>query len=72
MPHSNIGALMSAEHEIAAPVHLARLETVSPWQPTLPTSRARRWLAALAAAWREGMQLYVRAAMTRGYWGGWM
>ena len=60
---------MSAEHEIAAPVQLARLQAVSPWQPALPTRRAHGWLAALAAAWREGVELYARAAMARGYWG---
>ena len=64
MPHSNIGALMSAEHEIAAPVLLAR-ETPSPWQ-SLRTSRARRWLNSLIGAWREGMALYVRAGIYRG------
>jgi hypothetical protein len=63
---------MSVEQEIAAPALLARIEAVSPWQATLPTSRPRRWLTALAAAWREGMALYVRAAMARGRWGGWM
>ena len=72
MPHNNIGALMSVEQEIAAPALLARIEAVSPWRPALTTSRAHRWLAALAVAWREGMQLYMRAAMARGDWGRWM
>jgi hypothetical protein len=63
---------MSVEQEIAAPALLARIEAVSPWQPALPSSRARRRLAALAAAWREGMALYVRAAVVRGHRGGWM
>jgi len=62
---------MSAEHEVAAPVTLARLEFVSPWQTPLRIGRVRRWMAWLAAAWREGMELYVRAAMMRGHWREW-
>jgi len=59
---------MSVEQEIAAPALLARIEAVSPWQSPLPTSRLRRWVAVLADAWREGMELYVRACMHGGYW----
>ena len=63
---------MSAEQEIAAPAPLVRLEAVSPWQPALPASRIRRGLAVLAVAWREGMEIYVRAAMARGRWDWWV
>jgi hypothetical protein len=61
---------MSVEQEIAAPALLARIEAVSPWQATLPTSRLGRWVSVLADAWREGMELYVRASILRGPWGG--
>jgi hypothetical protein len=60
---------MSVEQEIAAPALLARIEAVSPWQAPSPSSRLRQWAGVLADAWREGMELYVRASMQRGYWG---
>ncbi len=63
---------MSAENEFAASVELTRLAFVSPWQAPLRTGRARRWLTALADAWREGMELYVRAAMLRGHSQWWL
>lgn len=65
---------MPTEQQIAAPAQLARIEFVSPWRTTSPASAARaragRWLALLADAWREGMELYVRAGMFRSH-GGW-
>jgi hypothetical protein len=61
---------MSVEQEIAAPALLARIEAVSPWQAPSRESRLRHGLAVLAEAWREGVALYVRAAMYRGH-GGW-
>lgn len=61
---------MSVEQEIAAPALLARIEAVSPWQAPLSASRRRRWLAVLADAWREGMELYLRTGTRRGHWGG--
>jgi hypothetical protein len=63
---------MSAEHEVAGSVELTRLEFDSPWQTPLRTGRAGRWLAALAAAWREGMELYVRATMLRAHSQWWL
>jgi hypothetical protein len=65
---------MPAENEIAATAELAPRGVVSPWvspwQAPLRASVARRWQAWLAGAWREGMALYVRAAMARGQWNG--
>jgi hypothetical protein len=63
---------MQAEQEIAAPAPLARIEFVSPWQMPLSGSFARRWLTALADAWREGLELYRRAAAVRGHTGWWL
>jgi hypothetical protein len=63
---------MSAENEVAAPAKLAPFEFVSPWQTPLRTGRARRWLAWMANAWREGIRLYVRAMMVRGHGQGWL
>jgi hypothetical protein len=62
---------VSAENDVAAPAKLAPFEFVSPWQTPLRTRFARHWLAWLVGAWREGMQLYVRAMLVRGHWQGW-
>ncbi|HWF78421.1 MAG TPA: hypothetical protein VN694_14745 [Caulobacteraceae bacterium] len=63
---------MSAENDVAAPAELASFEFVSPWPTSLRTGLARRWLSWLADAWRESLQLYVRAMMVRGHWQGWL
>lgn len=60
---------MSVEHEIAAPVLLARIAAVSSWQAPLHGNDPPRWLAALVGLWREGMALYIRAGMHRAHWG---
>jgi hypothetical protein len=58
---------MPAEHEIAAPALLARTGGVSPWRISARRpAPARRWLAWLVSAWREGLALYAQAAMLRG------
>ena len=33
----------------------------------LQTQRVRRWLAFIARAWREGIEMYARGAIRRGY-----
>ncbi|HEY1752523.1 MAG TPA: hypothetical protein VGG29_14790 [Caulobacteraceae bacterium] len=59
----------AADHDGAAPALLARPRIVSPW--AAPASRATApplWLTRLAAAWREGMELYLRAGGYRSRW----
>jgi hypothetical protein len=60
---------MTAEHEIAAPARLARMDVVSPWQPPLQVGAVSRWLTVMGEAWRDAMELYARAGLHRGHRG---
>jgi hypothetical protein len=57
---------MPFDHEPTAPALPARIEAASPWRANRRWNLPLAWFASFAAAWRETMEMYARAAPYRG------